>query len=63
MGKPFWVPGGGENHPDGLINMHSLWIDGELIVKDGDIVSPPELAELGRELSHEFRPGATLQTE
>jgi leucyl aminopeptidase (aminopeptidase T) len=63
LGKPFWVPGGGENHPDGLINMHSVWIDGEVIVKDGDIVSPPELAKLAKELTHQFQPGTTMPSE
>lgn len=61
MGKPFWVPGGGENHPDGLINKQSLWIDGEKIVDSGDIVSPPELAQLANELSRQFHPGSSKQ--
>lgn len=50
LGIPWWKAGGGENHPDGLINRYSLWIDGELIVKDGEILSPPELAKISREL-------------
>lgn len=40
MGLPWWIPGGGENHPDGVISDQSLWIDGEQIVKDGAIVAP-----------------------
>jgi leucyl aminopeptidase (aminopeptidase T) len=35
MGLPFWLPDGGENHPDGVISMQSVWLDGELIVADG----------------------------
>jgi hypothetical protein len=45
LGLPWWVPGGGENHPDALVSMHSIWVDGEQIVRDGAIVSPPDLAQ------------------
>ena len=55
LGLPWWVPGGGGNHPDGIINMQSIWIDGEQIVKDGDFVSPPSLAKLGEELRPLYR--------
>lgn len=37
MGLPFWLPEGGENHPDGVISMHSIWLDDELIVLDGRV--------------------------
>ncbi len=50
FGVPFWLPGGGENHPDGVIKMQSLWVDGEQVVADGTIVSPPDLAKLSDEL-------------
>jgi hypothetical protein len=50
LGIPWWEPGGGENHPDGIVTMHSLSIDREQVVRDGAIVSPPELVRLDREL-------------
>jgi 2,5-dihydroxypyridine 5,6-dioxygenase len=37
--------GGGENHPDGVVTMQSMWIDGQPIVKDGALALP-ELAKL-----------------
>jgi 2,5-dihydroxypyridine 5,6-dioxygenase len=49
FGKPWWEEGGGENHPDGVITSHSLWIDGEPIVKDGVIVKE-EIAPLEKAL-------------
>ncbi len=38
LGVPFWEPGGGENHPDTVIDMQSLWIDGEHILDEGTFV-------------------------
>lgn len=38
MGLPFWVPEGGENHPDGVATMQSVWLDGRQIIKDGEIL-------------------------
>lgn len=52
MGLPWWVPGGGENHPDGMISDQSIWIDGREVVRDGTIVGPAEIAEL----AHLLRP-------
>jgi len=46
MGLPWWVPGGGENHPDGVISDQSIWIDGSQIVRDGAIIGPEPIAEL-----------------
>ena len=43
LGVPWWEPGGGENHPDGVVTQQSLWIAGEQIVKDGRIAGPAEL--------------------
>jgi 2,5-dihydroxypyridine 5,6-dioxygenase len=43
------VPGGGENHPDGVVTMQSMWIDGTPIVKDGALALP-ELARLEAQL-------------
>ena len=45
LGIPFWEPGGGENHPDGVLSQQSIWIDGAKIVEDGIIVSPSDLAK------------------
>ncbi len=54
LGVPWWEPGGGENHPDGVLLRQSLWLDGEPIVKDGLIVGPRELCEAARVLQQEF---------
>jgi 2,5-dihydroxypyridine 5,6-dioxygenase len=35
MGLPWWMPGGGENHPDAVLSKQSIWIDGEQVVQDG----------------------------
>jgi 2,5-dihydroxypyridine 5,6-dioxygenase len=35
MGLPWWMPGGGENHPDAVLSKQSIWIDGEQLVRDG----------------------------
>lgn len=35
LGLPWWEPGGGENHPDGVISAQSVWLDDELIVDAG----------------------------
>ena len=51
MGLPWWVPGGGENHPDGILRMQTIDLDGQRIVEDGVIVGPPELAALAAELT------------
>ena len=50
MGLPWWMPGGGENHPDGVVTTHSIWIDGKQIVDKGDVVASPELTKLEKEL-------------
>jgi 2,5-dihydroxypyridine 5,6-dioxygenase len=50
FGTPWWEPGGGENHPDGVITGQSLWIDEIQIVKDGWLVAPAELVTLERAL-------------
>ncbi|SLN64302.1 hypothetical protein [Oceanibacterium hippocampi] len=48
LGKPWWEPGGGENHPDGIIMRQTLVIDGKTILENGIIVGPPALAERAR---------------
>lgn len=35
MGLPWWVPGGGENHPDAVLSKQSIWIEGEQVIRDG----------------------------
>ena len=50
LGIPFWLPGGGENHPDAILAQQSIWIDGQAIVADGLIVGPPRLAKLAEQL-------------
>lgn len=51
LGIPFWLPGGGENHPDAVLSQQSLWIDGRPVADDGVIVGPPELARLAERLT------------
>ncbi|MBM3490300.1 MAG: hypothetical protein FJX68_07595 [Alphaproteobacteria bacterium] len=50
MGLPWWVPGGGENHPDGVLYMQTIEVDGARVVEDGEIVGPPALARLAAAL-------------
>ncbi len=50
LGLPFWVPGGGENHPDCVISMQSMWIEGQQILEDGVIVAPEPLATMADQL-------------
>ena len=45
MGMPWWVPGGGENHPDGVLRRQSIWIENEQIVEDGLVIGPKALRE------------------
>ncbi|WP_142781728.1 hypothetical protein [Agrobacterium sp. T29] len=35
FGRPWWIPGGGENHPDGVMSRQSLWIGDHHIASDG----------------------------
>ncbi len=51
LGIPFWLPGGGENHPDVILAEQSLWIDGQKVAEDGVLVSPPYLAKLAERLA------------
>ena len=54
MGLPWWEPGGGENHPDGVLYMQTIELDGQMIVEGGTIVGPPALAKLAAELVPTF---------
>jgi hypothetical protein len=51
LGLPWWLPGGGENHPDGVVRQQSLWIEDELIIDKGVPASGHVLASLLREAS------------
>ncbi|MBT3533979.1 MAG: hypothetical protein HN478_08870, partial [Rhodospirillaceae bacterium] len=55
MGLPWWQPGGGENHPDAVLYMQTIELDGRRIVEDGAIVAPPDLAELATALTPIYR--------
>jgi len=50
LGIPWWLPGGGENHPDAIVLSQSMWIDGRLLVRDGVLV-PQDLARLEHALA------------
>jgi 2,5-dihydroxypyridine 5,6-dioxygenase len=51
LGIPFWLPGGGENHPDAIVTEQSIWIDGQKVVEHGAIVAPPRLVTLAEKLA------------
>ncbi|VTU37636.1 hypothetical protein H4CHR_04221 [Variovorax sp. PBS-H4] len=46
LGLPWWVPGGGENHPDGIVTRQSLWLAGQPVLADGRPVAGHPLAAL-----------------
>ena len=48
FGRPWWEPGGGENHPDGVVLRQNLWIDDEPILVNGMVVAPAAIAEAAR---------------
>lgn len=43
FGLPPGTPGGGENHPDGVIRNQSIWIGDEQIVDNGTVCAPPAI--------------------
>lgn len=49
FGLPFWVAGGGENHPDGVLFQQSLSVGNTAVVVDGAFVEPT-LARLAADL-------------
>ncbi len=49
FGRPWWEPGGGENHPDGLVLRQNLWIDDEQVIDNGLLCAPTELAQRFRD--------------
>jgi 2,5-dihydroxypyridine 5,6-dioxygenase len=54
LGIPWWKPGGGENHPDGVVTNQSIWISGKQVVQDGLVVHPPEIARMAAALEPAF---------
>ena len=46
MGLPWWEPGGGENHPDGVALDQSLWIGDRQLVDAGVFRGPETLQRL-----------------
>lgn len=57
LGIPWWKPGGGENHPDGVVGMQSMWIDGEPVVAEGAVVASG-LQDLAERLGANLLPRA-----
>lgn len=55
LGIPFWQPGGGENHPDAVVSLQSIWLDGTQIVDRGTIVGPDKLAKYAEGLLPRYR--------
>jgi 2,5-dihydroxypyridine 5,6-dioxygenase len=51
MGLPWWEPGGGENHPDGIVLDQSLWIGDTQMVDGGTFVGPEPLKRLHAAMS------------
>lgn len=45
LGIPWWLPGGGENHPDAVLAEQSVWLGSEKVIDAGMIVGPPALRE------------------
>ncbi|MCJ9712029.1 hypothetical protein LWS69_23645, partial [Bordetella hinzii] len=54
MGLPWWEPGGGENHPDGVVFDQTLSVDAEVLVKDGRFQGPAALRGLHERLVPRF---------
>lgn len=57
LGIPWWKPGGGENHPDGVLLMQSMRIDDQAVVSDGRVVFPA-LKAIADELTDKLMPYA-----
>lgn len=51
LGLPWWVPGGGENHPDAILASQSLWVEDQQIAADGVLINPPRLAKMAEDLA------------
>lgn len=44
LGIPWDQPGGGENHPDAVLENQSLWIDDMQVIEEGVVIAPEPLA-------------------
>lgn len=51
FGIPWWEPGGGENHPDGVVLGHSVWIEDQQVIDRGRIVWPEDLRQKADKLT------------
>ncbi|HKU47542.1 MAG TPA: hypothetical protein VJQ58_11705 [Burkholderiales bacterium] len=51
LGIPWWLPGGGENHPDAVVLSQSMSIDGKPVVRDGVLVGPENIVRLEQALA------------
>jgi hypothetical protein len=54
MGLPWWEPGGGENHPDGIVLDQSLWVGDTQLVDRGEFVGPDPLRRLHAAMSRQL---------
>ncbi|MEQ8441347.1 MAG: hypothetical protein RIM33_03640 [Alphaproteobacteria bacterium] len=45
LGLPWWVPGGGENHPDVVVADQSIYVNDVLVIDGGAAMYPPRLVE------------------
>jgi hypothetical protein len=57
FGRPWWEPGGGENHPDGLLLRQNLWIDSQQVLKSGQVIAPPSLTAAAQRVADASAPG------
>ncbi|MBB3066992.1 hypothetical protein [Limibacillus halophilus] len=48
LGLPWWVPGGGENHPDVVVSEQSIYLNGVLLIRDGIAIAPQTLVDAQR---------------
>lgn len=54
MGLPWWEPGGGENHPDGIVYDQTLWLGNEKLADNGRMVGPAHLMALHDAMSRDL---------
>jgi 2,5-dihydroxypyridine 5,6-dioxygenase len=57
FGVPWWKPGGGENHPDGLLLRQNLWVEGQQIIKSGLVIAPDRAAKASQAAIASAAPG------
>ncbi len=51
LGLPWWVEGGGENHPDAVLYLQSATLDNQPFIQDGLLVGPDHLAKQAEKLA------------